>query len=421
MKRFFAFLLIFVLMFSFSGQAIAATLEDTKEELEDVNKEIKEANKKLDKVEKEQKSASEQLMQLERNLEAKEKELKRLESKLAENLAVLQQTESELAAAEKELQQAYEELEAVKQELEEAKEAAKEQEELMAERLRVMYMDKNTSYLELLFESKSLNDFFVKLDMIKQMIAYDNQVLEDMNKAKEEIEQKQLACENKTRDIELKKTQIEEKKAYLEQKKKEISSERTLVSRQKASIESDQKEKERLLKELEKEKERINKELDELEQLSKELEKKIKELTEKSKEKYSGGVMAWPMPGYSYISSDYGYRIHPITNVYKMHTGIDIAGSNIYGKSAVAAADGVVILAQYYGSYGNTVIIDHGSGITTLYAHGSAFKVSVGQKVKKGDPVLAVGSTGASTGPHLHFEVRINGAHTNPWPYLRGN
>ncbi|HOB21124.1 MAG TPA: peptidoglycan DD-metalloendopeptidase family protein, partial [Candidatus Atribacteria bacterium] len=311
-------------------------------------------------------------------------------------------------------------LEAVKQDLEDAKMAAKEQEELMAERLRVMYMDKNTSYLELLFESKSLNDFFVKLDMIKQMIAYDNQVLQDMNKTREDIEQKKRDCEYKTRDIELRKTQIEDKKAYLEQKKREINNERTLVSRQKASIETDQQEKERLLKELEKEKARISKELDELERLSKELEKKIKELTEKSKEIYAGGIMAWPAPGYSHISSDYGYRIHPITKKYKMHTGIDIAGSNIYGKSAIAAADGVVILAQYYRGYGNTVIIDHGSGITTLYAHGSAIKVRVGQKVKKGDPVLAIGSTGNSNGPHLHFEVRINGAHTSPWPYLRG-
>lgn len=421
MKKISAFLLIFVLLFSIAGQAIGASLDDAKNELKDVNKEIKEANEKLDKVEKDQKSASEQLILLERNLDAKEKELARIESNLAENLTILKKTEDELIAAENDLQKAYEELETVKQELEHAMEAAKEQEELMAERLRVMYMDKNTSYLELLFESKSLNDFFIKLDMINQMIAYDNQVLVDMNRTRENIEQKKLECEHKTKNIELKKTQIEEKKAFLEQKKQEINNERTLVARQKASIESSQLEKERLLKELEKEKDRINRELEELERLSKELEKKIKELTEKSKEQYSGGIMAWPVPGYSHISSDYGYRIHPITKNYSMHTGIDIAGAGINGKSAVAAADGTVILAKYYGGYGNTVIIEHGSGITTLYAHGSAIKVYVGQKVKKGDPVLAIGSTGNSTGPHLHFEVRINGAHTNPWPYLRGN
>ena len=126
--------------------------------------------------------------------------------------------------------------------------------------------------------------------------------------------------------------------------------------------------------------------------------------------------MAWPVPGYTRITSEYAMRVHPITGVYKLHTGVDISAP--IGANFVAANDGIVTKASYNGAYGNMVIIDHGGGISTLYAHGSEILVEVGQTVKRGDAILKVGSTGYSTGPHAHFEVRINGVTTNPMPYI---
>jgi murein DD-endopeptidase MepM/ murein hydrolase activator NlpD len=137
-----------------------------------------------------------------------------------------------------------------------------------------------------------------------------------------------------------------------------------------------------------------------------------------SKAIYAGGVMKWPTPGYTRVSSPYGMRIHPIYKVKKMHTGIDIDAPS--GAKIVAANSGKVILAGWNGGYGNCVIIDHGGGLATLYAHQSKILVSVGDKVQKGDTVGKVGSTGLSTGPHLHFEVRKNGSTTNPIPYVKG-
>lgn len=123
--------------------------------------------------------------------------------------------------------------------------------------------------------------------------------------------------------------------------------------------------------------------------------------------KYTGGEMAWPTPSSHIVTSPFGYRIHPIYGYPKMHTGIDIGAS--YGSTVVAASSGTVISAGWGGGYGNCVMIDHGGGIVTLYAHNSSLAVYTGQHVKRGQTISYVGSTGASTGAHLHFEVRKTG------------
>jgi murein DD-endopeptidase MepM/ murein hydrolase activator NlpD len=116
------------------------------------------------------------------------------------------------------------------------------------------------------------------------------------------------------------------------------------------------------------------------------------------------------------ITSGYGYRVHPIFGTRRLHTGIDFGGG--YGAPIFAAESGTVISAGSRGGYGNAIVIDHGGGTTTLYAHQSRFAVSGGAQVSRGQVIGYIGSTGYSTGPHLHFEVRINGATTDPAPYL---
>ena len=135
---------------------------------------------------------------------------------------------------------------------------------------------------------------------------------------------------------------------------------------------------------------------------------------------YTGGVMIWPVgiEG-TYITSGYGNRLHPIQGVYKYHSGIDIGNAG-YGAPAVAAADGIVTYTGAMGGYGNCVMINHGDGIVTLYGHGQEIKTTLGAAVKKGDIIMTVGSTGLSTGPHLHFEVRKNGTAVDPIPFLKG-
>jgi len=132
---------------------------------------------------------------------------------------------------------------------------------------------------------------------------------------------------------------------------------------------------------------------------------------------YSGGVFCWPAPSYTYISSPFGYRIHPVYGTRKYHSGLDLAAPG--GSPILAAADGTVRFSGWNGGYGNCLIIDHGGGIQTLYGHSSKLLVSVGQKVSRGQKVALVGTTGTSTGNHLHFEVLNNGVATDPMPYLQ--
>lgn len=128
--------------------------------------------------------------------------------------------------------------------------------------------------------------------------------------------------------------------------------------------------------------------------------------------------MLWPVPGYTRITSTFKMRVHPITGVYKLHTGVDIAAP--IGSNFIAVNDGIVVKAGWGGAYGNMVIIDHGGGISTLYAHGSEIVATLGQEIKKGEVALKIGSTGYSTGPHAHFEVRVNNIPQDPMPYITG-
>ena len=131
---------------------------------------------------------------------------------------------------------------------------------------------------------------------------------------------------------------------------------------------------------------------------------------------YGGGAFAWPAPSYTRISDDYGWRLHPTLNVQQFHNGVDMAAPS--GSAILAAANGQVVAASYSSTMGNYIMINHGSGLYTIYMHASSLSVSNGATVSKGQQIGCVGSTGRSTGPHLHFSVRLNGSYVSPWTYL---
>lgn len=273
-----------------------------------------------------------------------------------------------------------------------------EQEELLQERLRVMYKRSTTVWeLEELFKSKSLNELFLRVRLMKQITGYDQLLLESIENKRLEIEglkeQKQIEIDNCVEQAKQYKKEMEElniSRANLD----------TAISRDKSSKEEYKREQDDLIKE------------------SGELEKLIKNLKSLNVE-YIGGDLVWPMPTNKHIASEYGNRLHPIYKVWKMHTGIDIGSK--WNESIVAAGAGVIIYVGDRGGYGNTIIIDHGGGITTLYAHINTrgFMVKNGQYVKTGQVIAKAGMTGTATGPHLHFEVRKNGATENPLKYVK--
>ena len=273
------------------------------------------------------------------------------------------------------------------------------QKELLEKRLVAMYKTNDITYLDVLVNSKSISEFISNYYLISELIEADEKLLNNVSTIK-----KNLESINKS---------LIDKKEILE-KNKEKSEKMKIALKNMNAIKNSK------ISQLNENELELHNEVSEYQAQISDIEKEIKLLAINSiSSEYVGGIMAWPVPGYTRITSVFGMRTHPITGVYKLHTGLDIGAPT--GVNFIAANDGIVVKAGYNAAYGNMVIVDHGGGVSTLYAHGSEILVEVGQEVTRGTSVLKVGSTGYSTGPHAHFEVRINGEYVDPFEYITNN
>lgn len=372
MKRFALITLLVALLLSFAAPVTAAI------DLKTAKSEKSTVDNRINKLQAEKKKALEAKAQLER--EQKQVAAEQEAESIAYNDLINQISEAE------------ENLRINMIALEEAEKEYSRQQELFKTRLKVMYQNSSTTKLETLLESKSLVDFYERIQYMSIISRNDSAIIDDLNAAK--------------LDVEYKRQKMEEAKEILEHKAAEKQERLTSLRASRSALEEELQRSKKELTQLEKD---IDAQIEE----SKKLNSIIKNLSVSTK-KYAGGSMTWPCPSSYNITSYYGTRKHPILRKYKMHTGIDIGASS--GSSIVAANSGTVIMSQYdkSGGYGNMVVIDHGGGITTLYGHASKLLVKVGDEVKSGQVIAKVGSTGLSTGPHLHFEVRVNGATKNP-------
>lgn len=281
--------------------------------------------------------------------------------------------------------------------LEVATEFMVERRALVESRLRQMYQQSEHSVLTVLVGADSVGDLANRKALLERIAKRDRDLFESFKRLRAEIEQDKLAEEGLIHGISELKSQQEDRQDELED-----------VQGQKRQV----------LRDLEKEKKQLKKEFDEWDRASKVLQARIDEYQRGLQGSGSAlsfsGQMVKPSNGT--YGSPFGMRMHPIRKVNRMHNGVDIRATN---RSAIsAAASGVVISSGWISGYGNTVVIDHGDGISTLYAHASSLYVKAGQRVVAGDKIAAVGSTGLATGPHLHFEVRVNGKPVNPRTYL---
>ena len=263
-------------------------------------------------------------------------------------------------------------------------------------RLVASYKAGDTTYLDMLLQSSSLSEFISNYYMISKIVASDQEMLVKIENQKQELEMSKLELKKQKKQLNETTEESENKAVALENKIVIKNNYISQLSSQEAEYAND-------IIEMQTEIKKVEAEI-------------LTAATLNIGYDYVGGEMAWPVPGHTRITSNYGMRTHPITGVYKLHTGVDISAS--IGDLFIAANDGVVAKAEYNTAYGNMVLINHGGGVSTLYAHGSEILVQVGQEVKRGDEVLKVGSTGYSTGPHAHFEVRVNGQCVNPMPYI---
>lgn len=288
------------------------------------------------------------------------------------------------------------EIEIVQEELNIANTNYLKQKKIAEERLVAMYEMGETTYLDVMLNSKGIKDFISKYYLVSEIATTDKELLENVNKIKVNVENTKAILETKKEELSLARSNREKTSIALENMNIVLSNYMTQLSSEELTLHNN------------------------IEQYNTEIENIEREILTLSLanvgSEYIGGTMAWPVPGYTRITSSYGMREHPITGVYKLHSGVDIGAPR--GTSFVAANDGIVTKAEYNTAYGNMVIVDHGGGISTLYAHGDEISVEVGQTVKRGEEVLKVGTTGYSTGYHAHFEVRINGQTVEPLDYI---
>ena len=296
-----------------------------------------------------------------------------------------------------------------KAELEEALEQEASQYDAMKLRIKNMYERGTDFYFEAIFSAASFGDMLNRADYVEKITESDRRILDNFRTTREYVE----VC----------KAQLEEEQELLKEAKEKVEQEQesleTLISEKQTEInayEADINDKEALLREYEAEIAARNAEIKALEDAVK-AEQAALEAASNPKRKYDGGMFAWPAPSYTRISDDYGNRQHPILGVTRFHNGVDMAAPG--GSPILAAYNGTVVAAAYNASMGNYVMIDHGDNLFTIYMHASALYVSKGQEVVKGQKIAAVGTTGRSTGNHLHFSVRLNGNYVSPWGYLK--
>lgn len=354
---------------------ISNTATDLQTQRSELQNQLDEANGQLEDV---QSNLSENLQQVEKldsRIETAEKELAEQESKITELKESISQLETELNT----ITEKYD-----------------KQVELFKQRMVAIYIAGDTQYLDVLLNSSSLSDFISSYYIISQLTQIDEELINN------------LETKKKSMDLSMQK---------LENEKKELATIVENQTRTTRTLQNTKKMRENFIAKLSDEEKNLQEKIDEINQQYDIVNQQILALAQQGIDTaYIGGELEWPVPGYTRITSKFAMRVHPITGQYKLHTGVDIGAPE--GANFVAANDGIVVKAELNAAYGNMVIIDHGGGISTLYAHGSAILVEVGQSVKRGDSILKVGSTGYSKGPHAHFEVRINGVATDPLPYI---
>ncbi len=369
---------------------------------------IRQKEEQIKKAEEERKNLQNSLTdakKIKKQLEAEKNDLKKYVTELDQKLEEIQANIADLnmQIADKET-----EIAVTQEELAAAKEKEAQQYESMVIQIQMTYEQGDSSFLNLLFSGGTFSDILNKLEYVEQVSAYSQNLLDEymLNRQLIELCEQELIAAKEVLDemrdgVLAEEAALEELIAAKEQAIKEYDSS---ISNKEAAIreyEADVKEQNEIIETLEK-------------AIAEEKRKLLAESG--SVIIYDGGQFKFPLASYTRISSEYGNRIHPTLGVQKFHNGVDFAAPT--GTAIYAAYDGKVVAAAYSSSMGNYVMIDHGSGLYTIYMHASKLYVSTGAVVVRGETIAAVGSTGRSTGPHLHFSVRLDGAYTSPWNYL---
>ncbi len=380
------FAVTFAFSLAFSQVADAKTLNQLKQEQSDLANKKQQTQNALNETKAKQQDISAEIESLDKIVTEAQNQLDAVKTELNDVTARLAESEIQLKEA-----------------------TDKKEAQLKSFETRIKFLHENGSigYLQIILSAESFTDFLTRMQYVNDIMNYDNKLLGELKESERVIEEKTK--------------QIAEDKARVE----------VLVAEQQTKtdeLNAKMAEKQATYSQYQLDAAKYEQELASWDKASKEVESLIAQASAPASRSaassgssggnvtYTGGQFAWPVPGRSYISSGYGYRSRPIGSGSEFHTGYDIPAS--YGANIVAAEAGTVIYASYMNGYGYTVMINHGGGLVTLYGHNSKLVVSKGDTVSRGQVIAKAGSTGNSTGNHCHFEVRKNGSHTSPKPYL---
>lgn len=358
--------------------------ENELDELEDMLSDVKAMKKSL---EKKKGNLKEYILELDADLEIILGKITELEQLIVTKEAEIAQAEIDLANALTQESLQY---------------------EMLKKHIQMMYEQGDMFVYDVIISGQGISDILTKMEYVNQFVEYDKQVWDNYILNRELVEYCKLTLDAEKVVLDEAKSGIESEKSALEE----------LIAEKEAQItayDNDIKNKEQAIKDYE---EYISEQEEVIAALEKQVEEERKQLIAQSGAvlTYDGGAFVFPVAKYTRVSSEFGWRIHPTLGVNKFHNGVDLAsptGTNIY-----AAYDGIVVAATYSSTMGNYVMINHGSGLYTIYMHASKLYVKKDDIVLRGNTIAAVGSTGRSTGPHLHFGVRKDGTYVSPWNYI---
>lgn len=393
-------LLLSVAMFAGHAYSVSAS-KVTSESIQEKEEQIAQAEEEREKLQASLTDAKE----IKESLESKKNDLNAYITELDKELATIIDN---IDTLETQITEKEAEIVETQAELQDAKETEAEQYANMVERIQYIYEHGEESYIEILFSGTGFSDMLNKVEYLEQISAYDRNMLDQyiLNRQLIEVLEQQLLTD---------KALLEETKAGKESEQAALED---LIAAKEATIleyERDIAIKEDSIAAYEADIREENEIIAALEAAIAEEKRKLIEQNQKLLT-YDGGQFKFPVAYYTRLSDDYGWRMHPTLHVEKFHNGIDLAAPT--GTDIYAAYDGKVVAAAYSSSMGNYVMIDHGDDLYTIYMHASKLYVSTGDIVVKGETIAAVGSTGRSTGPHLHFGVRLDGQYVSPWKYL---
>lgn len=369
---------------------------------------IKEKEAQIEQVKKDRENLQNgltDLQKLKRQLETKRSDLKSYVAELDRNLAVIEQN---IANLRQQIEQKENEIIQTQDELDSALEKENSQMEAIVSYIRLVYEMGDPKIIDILLSSTSFTDFLNRADYVEKIISYEHVMWQDYKMIREYTE---LCMEQ----LELEKEILDQAKANADVEQQNLEELIDQKTRDILSYETDINNKANAIKELEEE---IAAEEEEIAALEAAILEEKKRLLENNGSvlHYDNGVFKFPLATYTRVSDEYGMRIHPTLGVEQFHNGVDFASPK--GTDIYAAYDGKVVAATYSATMGNYIMIDHGDGLYTIYMHASALYVEKDEMVVRGETIAAVGSTGRSTGNHLHFSVRLNGEYVSPWNYL---